>query len=490
MAIQIPVGVVLIWDGLNSAIPAGWKRTTTLDGLYPKNYGAQAPGAIGGALTHIHNATANHSHTMNPHSHDVTLADVSQFVSDTDGAGTEGTPGHHSHGGTVAGLSGGDLSSVPATYDAVSNDPPFTTVIYIEPDTVDADLAAGICTFFKDPTLPTGWVFCDGANSTLDLRNKFLKGAATGLDAGTPGGSTTNVHPLTHTHVESAHSHSAFVTGVSASGGFHRGRSGDNRVASGHGHTVNLDPLTAGSISNINLTTGEVVEPAHTKLAVIKNNTGGISQPRFLIGLWFGAAGSVPAGWSICDGTNGTPNLTDKYVKIMNTTADLLATGGSNTHTHAAQDHFHTGGNHSHPTGGVAVENHFNVSHIQGVGGSDNLENNSANFHPISSVSSTTVSWANSTTAADSASNEPPYLVGIYVMFTGTPANDQRSAKVTGQVASNAQRSAKLFAVIPTGEARAKVSGKESANTERGARISGKIKWITEEKTLEDPFSG
>lgn len=36
--------------------------------------------------------------------------------------------------------------------------------------------------------------------------------------------------------------------------------------------------------------------------------------PLGLIAMWSGAAGAIPGGWVICDGTNGTPNLQSKFV--------------------------------------------------------------------------------------------------------------------------------------------------------------------------------
>ena len=30
--------------------------------------------------------------------------------------------------------------------------------------------------------------------------------------------------------------------------------------------------------------------------------------------MWSGTAADIPTGWALCDGTNGTPNLTDRFV--------------------------------------------------------------------------------------------------------------------------------------------------------------------------------
>ena len=61
--------------------------------------------------------------------------------------------------------------------------------------------------------------------------------------------------------------------------------------------------------------------PTHTQLAA----TQGWAESRILfylnkffpvntIMLWWGGWGSVPAGWSFCDGTNGSPDLRDRFV--------------------------------------------------------------------------------------------------------------------------------------------------------------------------------
>ena len=36
--------------------------------------------------------------------------------------------------------------------------------------------------------------------------------------------------------------------------------------------------------------------------------------PSGFIGMWSGSANTIPTGWALCDGANGTPNLTDRFV--------------------------------------------------------------------------------------------------------------------------------------------------------------------------------
>lgn len=33
-----------------------------------------------------------------------------------------------------------------------------------------------------------------------------------------------------------------------------------------------------------------------------------------IIVLWYGAIVDIPAGWQLCDGTNGTPDLRNKFI--------------------------------------------------------------------------------------------------------------------------------------------------------------------------------
>jgi hypothetical protein len=57
--------------------------------------------------------------------------------------------------------------------------------------------------------------------------------------------------------------------------------------------------------------------------------------------IWSGSTGSVPAGWLLCDGTNGTPDLRDRFIIGAGNTYAVNATGGTAdaivvSHTHTA----------------------------------------------------------------------------------------------------------------------------------------------------------
>ena len=56
--------------------------------------------------------------------------------------------------------------------------------------------------------------------------------------------------------------------------------------------------------------------------------------PRGVIVLWHGLIVAIPEGWIICDGSNGTPDLREKFVKGAAAATEAGTTGGSATHTH------------------------------------------------------------------------------------------------------------------------------------------------------------
>ena len=64
-------------------------------------------------------------------------------------------------------------------------------------------------------------------------------------------------------------------------------------------------------------------------------NVGEYGMPSGAIIMWSGAVSAVPAGWALCDGTNGTPDLRDRMVVAAGGAYAVGANGGAATHTHA-----------------------------------------------------------------------------------------------------------------------------------------------------------
>ena len=143
----------------------------------------------------------------------------------------------------------------------------------------------------------------------------------------------------------------------------------------------------------------------------------GTTIPTGMISLWYGSIGSVPSGWYLCDGTNGTPDLRDRFVVGGGSTYSVGATGGSTdaivvSHTHTATS-----------TSTVTDPGHFH-SYIQPSPGSLVGNINGASSGAISGstgTKTTGITVATSTTNASAGvsgtnANLPPYYALAYVM--------------------------------------------------------------------------
>jgi len=60
---------------------------------------------------------------------------------------------------------------------------------------------------------------------------------------------------------------------------------------------------------------------------------GGIPQKS--VAVWSGSAVSIPAGWGLCDGTSGTPDLRDRFIVGAGGAYNLGAVGGHSSRTPA-----------------------------------------------------------------------------------------------------------------------------------------------------------
>lgn len=63
-----------------------------------------------------------------------------------------------------------------------------------------------------------------------------------------------------------------------------------------------------------------------------------------MILLWSGAIGAIPAGYRLCDGNFGTPDLRDRFIIGAGDTYDPDDSGGAVNHDHdfTSDGHFHT----------------------------------------------------------------------------------------------------------------------------------------------------
>ena len=116
--------------------------------------------------------------------------------------------------------------------------------------------------------------------------------------------------------------------------------------------------------------------------------SGGV--PSGCILMWSGAIVAIPATWYLCDGTNGTPNLSNKFIRSG---SSVGSTGGADTvtlttaqlasHNHTQNSHNHTQNSHNH-----TQDSHNHTQDGHGHNGSTNTTG--AHTHTVNGWSSAT----------------------------------------------------------------------------------------------------
>lgn len=147
--------------------------------------------------------------------------------------------------------------------------------------------------------------------------------------------------------------------------------------------------------------------------------TWGAGIPSGVIVMWSGSIASIPSGWYLCNGSNGTPDLRNRFVVgafqdnsgVANTTitGSNTLTGGSKdainvAHTHTVTDPGHT---HTYTTA-------FSQSDSDRGTGSSlwSIDNNGT----YSTSSSGTGISINSSGSSGTNANLPPYYALAYIM--------------------------------------------------------------------------
>jgi len=186
---------------------------------------------------------------------------------------------------------------------------------------------------------------------------------------------------------------------------------------------------------------------SQTNAQLLADSLGTASTGTVPIGgiiLWSGSVASIPGGYALCNGSNGTPNLQDRFVVGAGSGYAVAATGGSAnaaviSHTHGVSHTHGPGnlsgytndpGNHTHPLGitiantaasGNGVNRNGNSNPFQqnvgtGLGGAHNhsvfINGGSTAASSISSTGAATDG------VAGSNANLPPYYALAYIMRT------------------------------------------------------------------------
>jgi hypothetical protein len=136
--------------------------------------------------------------------------------------------------------------------------------------------------------------------------------------------------------------------------------------------------------------------------------------PTGVIVMWSGSIASIPNGWYLCDGSNSTPDLRDRFIVGAGSTYAVGATGGSAnatlvSHSHTASSSVSDPG-HLHQSGGNGAPNGA------GAGSALTTSGNSP-AQTLSNTTGITVSTSISTEGSSATNaNLPPYYALAYIM--------------------------------------------------------------------------
>ena len=145
--------------------------------------------------------------------------------------------------------------------------------------------------------------------------------------------------------------------------------------------------------------------------------------------MWYGTIASIPTGWYLCNGSNGTPDLRDKFIvgassdetaiAKTNITGALTQSGGSKdaiavSHTHTATTTI-TDPGHSHTIKDGEVNTRTNPSfNWVGTGGASvGVTGASTNSNTTGITAATTIASSGS---SGTNANLPPYFALAFIM--------------------------------------------------------------------------
>lgn len=141
--------------------------------------------------------------------------------------------------------------------------------------------------------------------------------------------------------------------------------------------------------------------------------------PSGLISMWSGSIGSIPSGWLLCDGTNGTPDLRNSFILGAGNSYVVGATGGSPDAI--VVNHTHT------PTTTVTDPGHFHSTtfafrfdnNAYSGGGAGSFGSGTGTYNTDTKTTGISVNTSiASTGVSGTGANMPPYYALAFIMKT------------------------------------------------------------------------
>lgn len=232
----------------------------------------------------------------------------------------------------------------------------------------------------------------------------------------------------------------------------------DTKVSGGQIINVPMRGVADDSSNEIAVPTDGTRATAGGDKILVEGDEEMVREAAFEVGMlmqWYGLAANCPDGWAICDGTNGTPDMRNRFAVGAGDTYALDDVGGAttatgNTGSGGSHDHGGSTGNHTltesqlpshhhklaaavaNTNQGLLANNYLGVTSDDSVtSGNSEYILRSAGASPAATVgmSSSTGSGqghshsigsgGSHTHTLDSISTLPPYRAVFWIMFVG-----------------------------------------------------------------------
>lgn len=162
-------------------------------------------------------------------------------------------------------------------------------------------------------------------------------------------------------------------------------------------------------IVKINLATAKTVNGTALN-KVLFDKIDNYLCPVGIITMWSGSVGTIPTGWALCNGQNGTPDLRDRFIVGAGSSYNVGSTGGESSvqlQTANLPAHKHSFNTYSSP-GGMLSHDYLRASGISS-GGYVKKETGKVYLDTSSDM-------INDTGSGTAHENRPPYYALAYIM--------------------------------------------------------------------------
>ena len=226
-----------------------------------------------------------------------------------------------------------------------------------------------------------------------------------------------HTHAIPASSTDGAHVHyTSGSTSSSSTTSYYYWGQAQKFASAGHAHsTSSQNTSSSGGHSHAAMTSNAAgdINPPFLKLNFIKNTSGGLKVAPIGSVVMVDYA-TPPNGWAICNGENGTVNLANRFAYGTRDNLELLVSGGSETHTHAAK-----------ATGAAGAHTHTYSPTINQGGGSVGIDpadssgvgmSKTPHTHTVPTFTTATQAAHAHTYPETSAANHlPPYVYLFYI---------------------------------------------------------------------------